>query len=76
MFRRKHDREPKERKGNEFDPFGISFDTGNIKIDDAALERELAAMLSGEENEKESKIPESKVRFQLVIVLVLTFASG
>lgn len=48
MFRRRANKEKTTSKGNVNDPFGLGIDPSDLKLDDAALERELADMMGSD----------------------------
>ncbi|KAM3175393.1 hypothetical protein ACTXT7_008633 [Hymenolepis weldensis] len=56
MFRRRANKGKTTSTGNVNDPFGLGIDPGDLKLDDAALERELADMMGSDyEDELESE---------------------
>ena len=64
MFKRRAERQSKEHRKDDFDPFGVTLDPDQLKFDESALEKELAAILDSDE---ESEVPETshvKVRLQ------------
>ncbi|CDS39407.1 CC2D1B protein [Echinococcus multilocularis] len=53
MSRRKVGKDNKEHKVNDFDPFQLTVDTDQLKIDDASLEKELISILGSDEVDEE-----------------------
>uniref|UniRef100_A0A5K3FM47 C2 domain-containing protein n=1 Tax=Mesocestoides corti TaxID=53468 RepID=A0A5K3FM47_MESCO len=52
MFRKKPAKTPGHSKGHENDPFRLDLDPNELQFDEAALEKELAAMLGSDKDEE------------------------